>query len=397
LLQHLDQNGDYLVSEERKLTAETFTIKLLSQNHGMVLSDATQEVLQQMPKKIVWDEDLLSGPDVGSNLLQKIALDGQYLDSEKAESIVGLNRAEQKLEAILGTQNADTLFNEVVWDDGLAPGLGTHSSLQKQLAGKCKKNFQFYAVRALCGTTQTGRININQLVLQKSQEGVLGCFSPWKDGTLPMPKDRPIWKHSNIGSAVGEHQFALYTIAMRRWDPGIHKFTLFDASVIWRYITMVFALGDISMLLQFMQVFSLHIVYPADMKSHLDQDGMAILTVSEACGHQRDIEVVVKPRRSSSSVTAHSTILHYKRIVVPSREESEGTMCKRRLHLVDDKDHYLHIVILSMIQPWDPSVPEFRVQVVNPSSMIKQPILEEMLTCKFDSFILVVLCKLIHT
>ena len=43
-----------------------------------------------------------------------------------------------------------------------------------------------------------------------------------------------------------------------------------------------------------------------------------------------------------------------------------------------------------MIQPWDPSVPEFRVQVVNPSSMIKQPILEEMLTWKFDSFILVV-------
>jgi len=79
-----------------------------------------------------------------------------------------LNRAEQKFEAILGTPNADTLFNEVVWDDGLTPSLGTRSSLQKQLAGKCKKNFQFYVVRAWCGTTQTERININHLVLQKS-------------------------------------------------------------------------------------------------------------------------------------------------------------------------------------------------------------------------------------
>ena len=41
LLQHLDQHGDYLVSEKRKLAAETFTIELLSRNHGMVLNDAT--------------------------------------------------------------------------------------------------------------------------------------------------------------------------------------------------------------------------------------------------------------------------------------------------------------------------------------------------------------------
>lgn len=171
-----------------------------------------------------------------------------------------------------GTPNADTLFDEVVWDDGLAPGLGTHSSWQKQLAGKCKESFQYYAVRALCGTTQTRGININLLVLEKSQAGVLGCFSPWNDGTVLMPEDRPVWKHSNLCSAVGEHQLALYMTAMRQWDPGIHKFTLLDASVIWRYITMVLisALGDISMLLQFMQVFSLHIVYPADMKRHLD-------------------------------------------------------------------------------------------------------------------------------
>ena len=68
LLQHLDQHGDYLVSEKRKLAAETFTIELLSRNHGMVLNDATQKVLQQMPKNIVWDEDLLSGSNVCSSL-----------------------------------------------------------------------------------------------------------------------------------------------------------------------------------------------------------------------------------------------------------------------------------------------------------------------------------------
>ena len=63
----------------------------------MVLNDATQKVLQQMPKNIVWDEDLLSGSNVCSSLLQKIALDGQYLDSEKAKSIVGLTITEQKV------------------------------------------------------------------------------------------------------------------------------------------------------------------------------------------------------------------------------------------------------------------------------------------------------------
>ena len=61
---------------------------------------------------------------------RKIALDRQYLDTEKAESIVGLNRAEQKFEAILGTQNADTLFNEVVWDDELQHDLESHCLLQ---------------------------------------------------------------------------------------------------------------------------------------------------------------------------------------------------------------------------------------------------------------------------
>ena len=35
-----------------------------------------------------------------------------------------------------GMLNADTLFDEVVWDGGLASCLGTHSSLQKQLAAR---------------------------------------------------------------------------------------------------------------------------------------------------------------------------------------------------------------------------------------------------------------------
>ena len=59
-------------------------------------------MLQQMPKNIVWDEDLLSVSNVCSSLLQKIALDGQYLDSEKAKSIVGLTITEQKFKEILG-------------------------------------------------------------------------------------------------------------------------------------------------------------------------------------------------------------------------------------------------------------------------------------------------------
>lgn len=97
LLQHPDQHGAYLVSEESKLTAETFTIKFLSRNHGIVLNDATQGVLQQTPKKIVWDEYTIYDPDGCGSLLQKIALGGQYLDSEKAKSIVRLNIAETKV------------------------------------------------------------------------------------------------------------------------------------------------------------------------------------------------------------------------------------------------------------------------------------------------------------
>ena len=64
-----------------------------------------------MPKNIVWDEDLLSGSNVCNSLLQKIALDGQYLDSEKAKSIVGLNITEQKFKEIPGNvPNAEMCF-----------------------------------------------------------------------------------------------------------------------------------------------------------------------------------------------------------------------------------------------------------------------------------------------
>lgn len=77
-----------------------------------------------MPKKIVWDEGMLSGPDACSSLLQKLALGRKYLYSEKAKSIVGLNIAQQKFEEILasvpnaevclgGSEESDTLLIHV--------------------------------------------------------------------------------------------------------------------------------------------------------------------------------------------------------------------------------------------------------------------------------------------
>ena len=98
----------------------------------MVLNDATQKVLQQMPKNIVWDEDLLSGSNVCSSLLQKIALGGQYLDSEKAKSIVGLTITEQKFKEILGNvPNAEMCFggSEEVLSD-----VNTHERLLQKIA-----------------------------------------------------------------------------------------------------------------------------------------------------------------------------------------------------------------------------------------------------------------------
>jgi len=108
LLQHLDQHGDYLVSEKRKLAAETFTIELLSQNHGMVLNDATQEVLSDVNthesllqklamgaenltdekvKLSVKDEEMTFDLDVQDGLLQQLALGGECMDDQNTKPI----------------------------------------------------------------------------------------------------------------------------------------------------------------------------------------------------------------------------------------------------------------------------------------------------------------------
>jgi hypothetical protein len=78
--------------------------------------------------------------------------------------------------------------------------------------------------------------------------------------------EKQVGRYGGFIPREGTKQPEMYTRAnfsMKQWDPGIQKFTLLDASVIWRYFNMVlvFGLGDISTFLQFMQVFNLHIVY----------------------------------------------------------------------------------------------------------------------------------------
>jgi hypothetical protein len=62
---------------------------------------------------------------------------------------------------------------------------------------------------------------------------------------------------------VMDMEYKRLYVLCKQWDPGIQKFTLLDVGVFWRYITWpwVFGLDVISILLQFMQLYSLHIVY----------------------------------------------------------------------------------------------------------------------------------------
>jgi hypothetical protein len=108
-------------------------------------------------------------------------------------------------------------------------------------------------------------------------------FSPMSKVKQPL-LEKQVWRYRGFSTQEGAKQPEMYTRAnfsMKQWDPGIQKFTLLDASVIWRYFTMVlvFELGDISTFLQFMQVFNLHIAYPAVLKTQL---AYTMLSISDS-------------------------------------------------------------------------------------------------------------------